>query len=112
MAGADRRERANEAVQTVRLPAEHATPPDIGRTDWSALVPSMDHRSANSLEEQPIQGHIAPMLIRTEQTPNPATRKFLPGQAVMEAGTRDFLDAESAEASPLAKALFDSGLVE
>jgi Fe-S cluster biogenesis protein NfuA len=52
------------------------------------------------------------MLIRTEQTPNPSTRKFLPGQTVMEAGTRDFPDAESAEASPLAKALFDSGLVE
>ena len=52
------------------------------------------------------------MLIRTEQTPNPATRKFLPGQAVMEAGTRDFADAESATASPLATALFDSGMVE
>ena len=52
------------------------------------------------------------MLIHTEQTPNPATRKFLPGQAVMDAGTRDFADVESAEASPLAKALFDSGMVE
>ena len=52
------------------------------------------------------------MLIRTEQTPNPATRKFLPGQAVMEAGTRDFADAQSARASPLASALFDSGMVE
>src|SRR3954471_11623722 len=52
------------------------------------------------------------MLIRTEQTPNPATRKFLPGQTVIEAGTRDFADAESAEASPLARALFDSGMVE
>lgn len=52
------------------------------------------------------------MLIRTEQTPNPATLKFLPGQTVMDAGTRDFPDAESAEASPLAKALFDSGMVE
>jgi Fe-S cluster biogenesis protein NfuA len=52
------------------------------------------------------------MLIRTEQTPNPATRKFLPGQSVMDSGTRDFPDAESAQASPLASALFDSGLVE
>ena len=52
------------------------------------------------------------MLIRTEQTPNPATRKFLPGEVVMDAGTRDFADANSAEASPLAKALFDSGMVE
>ncbi len=52
------------------------------------------------------------MLIRTEQTPNPATRKFLPDQNVMDAGTRDFADADAAEASPLAKALFDSGMVE
>ena len=52
------------------------------------------------------------MLIRTEQTPNPATRKFLPEQIVMDTGTRDFADAESAEASPLAKALFDSGMCE
>jgi Fe-S cluster biogenesis protein NfuA len=52
------------------------------------------------------------MLIRTEQTPNPVTRKFLPEQTVMDTGTRDFPDAEAAEASPLASALFDSGLVE
>lgn len=52
------------------------------------------------------------MLIRTEQTPNPSTRKFLPGQTVIEAGTRDFADSEAAEASPLANALFDSGMVE
>jgi Fe-S cluster biogenesis protein NfuA len=52
------------------------------------------------------------MLIHTEETPNPATRKFLPGQTVIEAGTRDFADAESAQASPLASALFDSGMVE
>ena len=52
------------------------------------------------------------MLIRTEQTPNPATRKFLPGQTVMDAGTRDYADAAVAEGSPLAKALFDSGMVE
>ena len=52
------------------------------------------------------------MLIRTEPTPNPATRKFLPGQTVMDAGTRDFADGESAQASPLAEALFASGMVE
>ena len=46
------------------------------------------------------------MLIETESTPNPATLKFLPGQAVMEAGTRDFASPEEAEASPLASALF------
>ncbi|MEM9780774.1 MAG: NifU N-terminal domain-containing protein, partial [Pseudomonadota bacterium] len=29
------------------------------------------------------------MFIQTESTPNPATLKFLPGQAVMPAGTAD-----------------------
>ena len=52
------------------------------------------------------------MLITTELTPNPSTRKFLPGVPVMEAGSRDFPDADSAEASPLAAALFATGEVE
>jgi Fe-S cluster biogenesis protein NfuA len=55
---------------------------------------------------------MALMLIRTEQTPNPATRKFLPGQIVMDSGVRDFADEDSARASPLAAALFASGMVE
>ena len=49
------------------------------------------------------------MLIETEATPNPATLKFLPGTTVMDAGTRDFADADEAEASPLAEALFALG---
>ena len=49
------------------------------------------------------------MLIETETTPNPSTLKFLPGQPVMEAGTRDFASPEEAEASPLADALFSLG---
>ena len=52
------------------------------------------------------------MLIHTEHTPNPSTRKFLPGQTVMESGSRDFPDPESAEASPRASALFSTGMVE
>ena len=52
------------------------------------------------------------MLIQTEPTPNPATLKFLPGQAVMTAGTRDFATPEAAEASPLADAIFSTGDVE
>jgi Fe-S cluster biogenesis protein NfuA len=49
------------------------------------------------------------MLIETEPTPNPATLKFLPGRSVMDTGTRDFASPEEAEASPLARALFDLG---
>ncbi|HWH18199.1 MAG TPA: NifU family protein [Allosphingosinicella sp.] len=52
------------------------------------------------------------MLIQTEATPNPATLKFLPGQAVMDHGTRDFATPEDAEASPLAEAIFSTGEVE
>ncbi len=52
---------------------------------------------------------MAPMLIETESTPNPATLKFLPGRTVMDAGTRDFATPEEAEASPLADTLFGLG---
>ena len=51
------------------------------------------------------------MYIETETTPNPATLKFLPGRAVMEAGTREFTSPEDADSSPLASALFDLGEV-
>jgi Fe-S cluster biogenesis protein NfuA len=47
------------------------------------------------------------MFIQTEDTPNPATLKFLPGRDVMGAGAvADFPSAETADRSPLAKALF------
>src|SRR3954451_4706267 len=79
-------------------------PLDYRRRAAPLIVPSLAARR--------VRRHIAAMLIRTEQTPNPATRKFLPGQTIMDAGTRDFAEAQSAEASPLARALFDSGMVE
>ena len=46
------------------------------------------------------------MFIETEQTPNPATLKFLPGRAIMASGTADFTSAEKAGRSPLATRLF------
>ena len=47
------------------------------------------------------------MFIQTEQTPNPATLKFLPGRMVMSVGTANFTDAETAaRLSPLAERLF------
>lgn len=48
------------------------------------------------------------MFIQTEATPNPATLKFLPGKVVLDEGTADFRDGDSAHAaSPLAGRLFD-----
>lgn len=46
------------------------------------------------------------MFIQTEQTPNPATLKFLPGRDVMGTGTADFSTADAAKRSPLAEHLF------
>ncbi len=47
------------------------------------------------------------MFIQTEDTPNPATLKFLPGREVMgDQPPADFPNAEAASASPLAEALF------
>lgn len=47
------------------------------------------------------------MFIQTEPTPNPEVLKFLPGREVMAEGTRDFREAEEAQASPLAADLFE-----
>ena len=46
------------------------------------------------------------MFIQTEETPNPATLKFLPGQTVLGTGTANFSEGDNAESSPLAKKLF------
>lgn len=47
------------------------------------------------------------MFIQTEETPNPATMKFIPGRDVLGSGTADFTDAgEAAIRSPLAESLF------
>src|SRR6266851_4470933 len=46
------------------------------------------------------------MFIQTEQTPNPATLKFLPGCTVMESGTANFPERGAAARSPLAERLF------
>jgi len=50
------------------------------------------------------------MFIQTEPTPNPESLKFLPGRAVLDAGlqTRDFRSFRDAQASPLAKRLFQT----
>ena len=47
------------------------------------------------------------MFIQTEETPNPATLKFIPGRAVMPSGTANFTSADEAKRSPLAERLYD-----
>jgi Fe-S cluster biogenesis protein NfuA len=46
------------------------------------------------------------MFIQTQETPNPQTMKFLPGQTVLEEGTAFYTDAKTAAESPLAEELF------
>jgi Fe-S cluster biogenesis protein NfuA len=46
------------------------------------------------------------MFIQTEETPNPATMKFLPGRDVMGHGALEIDTAEAATQSPLAQSLF------
>ena len=46
------------------------------------------------------------MFIQTQDTPNPATLKFIPGVPVMAQGTADFADLDAAQQSPLARRLF------
>ena len=47
------------------------------------------------------------MFIQTEETPNPSTLKFLPGQEVLPNGSMDFRSEHDAKKSPLAAALFN-----
>ena len=46
------------------------------------------------------------MFIQTEDTPNPDTLKFMPGDTVLKTGSFDFPDKESSVCSPLASRLF------
>lgn len=46
------------------------------------------------------------MFIQTEDTPNPATLKFIPGVDVMPSGTVHFSSIDDASGSPLARRLF------
>ena len=46
------------------------------------------------------------MFIQTEDTPNPATLKFIPGTDVMGTGTAEFTSAEEAKQSALARRMF------
>ena len=47
------------------------------------------------------------MFIQTQNTPNPATIKFIPGLTVMPSGVAEFNDEQSAMASPLAQRIFE-----
>ena len=47
------------------------------------------------------------MFIQTEDTPNPDTLKFMPGDTVLKTGSVDFSNAESSVSSPLATRLFE-----
>ena len=59
-------------------------------------------KHTNSLQ----QIFIRSMFIRTQDTPNPQSLKFLPGKKVLDEGTLDFPGPSAASCSPLAKLLF------
>ena len=46
------------------------------------------------------------MFIQTEDTPNPETLKFIPGNIILNNGTADFSNKEASSNSPLASKLF------
>ncbi len=47
------------------------------------------------------------MFIQTEDTPNPETLKFIPGNIILKTGTADFSSKDAASDSPLASRLFE-----
>ena len=56
--------------------------------------------------------YILDMFIQTEETPNPNTLKFIPGIQVLEEGTVEFKDKDSASSSNLASLIFRINGVE
>src|SRR3954454_11284291 len=102
---------ASEGLQLVFFPFTNAVGGAALKVAGIPLLPgtTLKHRAIPALDPWARAGHMTSMLIHTETTPNPATLKFLPGQAVMTSGTRDFASPEEAEASPLAEAIFSTG---
>ena len=47
------------------------------------------------------------MFIQTEETPNPATLKFIPGKTMLKNGTLEFKTKDEAKNHNLAKILFE-----
>ena len=52
------------------------------------------------------------MFIQTEDTPNPATLKFIPGLVLLKTGTLEFKSKKQAEENSLAKQLFSENNVK
>ena len=51
------------------------------------------------------------MFIQTEETPNPATLKFIPGKILLEKGTQEYKSKKDAQNHNLAKILFEEKYV-
>ena len=66
----------------------------------------MGIRREQRLPNGRFRAYLADMFIQTEQTPNPAVLKFLPGRKVSEAGPVDLRTIDEAAVSPLAEGLF------
>ena len=52
------------------------------------------------------------MFIQTEDTPNPNTLKFIPGEVLLESGTLEFKSKKDADSNNLARLLFNDDNVE
>ena len=52
------------------------------------------------------------MFIQSEETPNPATMKFIPGLVLLKTGTLEFKSKKQAEKNSLAKQLFSENNVK
>lgn len=78
------------------------------RRSFSGVIGGAPLRAAAAAAARPNQEQRRGLFIQTEETPNPASLKFMPGQAVLpeEFGTSmDFRAGDNSSNSPLAKAL-------
>eukprot|EP00088_Acartia_fossae_P019464 TRINITY_DN21378_c0_g1_i1.p1 TRINITY_DN21378_c0_g1~~TRINITY_DN21378_c0_g1_i1.p1 ORF type:complete len:267 (+),score=55.68 TRINITY_DN21378_c0_g1_i1:32-832(+) len=99
--------RVQKVIRPLRL-LQRTCPCREAKQSFQTLPPKFDFLKAFGPKlSGPFLMPSRSMFIQTQDTPNPASLKFLPGRAVLEGGgTVDIPNLTSAKGSPLAKLLF------
>ncbi|CAL5221699.1 g3936 [Coccomyxa viridis] len=98
---------AAAASTSGRLPLASCRLADIHTASFSPADRTLRTQAhASKGMQAPQQQQSRSMFIQTSVTPNPASLMFLPGEKVMQSGSKSFDSARDGMSSPLAKRLF------
>ncbi|KAM7429726.1 nifu-like protein [Porites harrisoni] len=97
-------------IQSVRQQQNSYKCYSASRREFGSLAGLKWTRDSRLLPSQnnflPTRGSVRTMFIQVQETPNPNSLKFVPGEQVLESGTVNFPNSQSAFCSPLARSLF------